>query len=345
MKELVAVKPSTPVLKTYQDREVEADEVKVKVQFGAPKHGTELTMYRGISPFQEKYYDTDWKMFLPNQDQEEIFPMGLGNMWVGEIIEKGSEVKELKIGQRIAGYGNLRNTCIIKEEAAFVMPDRMTWKEAMCYDPARFALGAVRDGGVKIGDRVVVFGLGAIGLLAAQMARKAGAVWVAVVDPIEKRRKAALDNGADLALDPLAVDIGLEIKKQTDKKGVDVAIEISGAYPALQQAIRSTAYNGTVSVAGWYKECKGGIHFGEEAHFNIPNIVFSRACSNPDREYPRWDLARVNATCWQMLSAGWYNCENIVDPVVDFTDIVDAYKKYVDQHPEESVKLGVKFEE
>jgi threonine dehydrogenase-like Zn-dependent dehydrogenase len=55
-----------------------------------------------------------------------------------------------------------------------------------------------------------VFGLGAIGAIAAQMAKVAGADYVAVVDPIQKRRDAAVATGADAAFDPLRKDVGLE---------------------------------------------------------------------------------------------------------------------------------------
>jgi len=342
-KELIATKPKFPTLNEYEDRKVKVNEVKVEVQYGAPKHGTELTMYRGVSPFEDKYYDEEWTAFLEKEEKESLFPMGLGNMWVGEIIEKGSEVDSLEMGQRIAGYGNLRNTHILKAEDALIMPENMTWKEAMCYDPAHFALGGIRDSRMKMGDRVAIFGLGAIGLLAAQMAKKAGATWVAVVDPIEKRRKVALENGADLALDPSSQDVGLEIRKATSKLGVDVSIESSGFPSAMHQAIRATAYNGKIAVVGWYKEIKGGLHFGEEAHFNMPDIIFSRAYSQPSREYPRWSFDRIMKTCWEMLSNGWINCENIIDPVVDFKEIAEAYKELVDEHPEKSIKLGVNF--
>ena len=80
----------------------------------------------------------------------------------------------------------------------------MLWKSALCLDPAQFALGGIRDCQVRLGDRVAVFGLGAIGAIAAQMAKAAGAAYVAVVDPIQKRRDAAVAVGADAAFDPLA---------------------------------------------------------------------------------------------------------------------------------------------
>ena len=222
------------------------------------------------------------------------------------------------------------------------MSERMTWKEAMCYDPAQFALGGISDGKVRVGDNVAIFGLGAIGLIAAQLARLAGAAKVIVCDPIQKRREAALENGADLALDSSAVDVGLEIKKATDNRGADVIIETSANYHALQHAIRGIAYNGNIAVVGWYHECAGGFNLGREAHFNQPNILLSRACSEPNRDYPRWDFDRICAVCWDMLRKGLIKCENIVDPVVALEEAADAYMA-IEQNPSSSVKLGVTF--
>ena len=212
----------------------------------------------------------------------------------------------------------------------------------MCYDPAQFALGGIRDGQVRVGDNVVISGLGAIGLLAAQFARLAGAAMVIVCDPIEKRRNVALENGADLALDSSSVDVGFEIKKATGKRGADVVIETSGNYHALQQAIRGVAYNGNVAVVGWYHECLGGLNLGREAHFNQPNIIISRACSEPNREYPRWSFERICNTCWDMLAKGLLKCENIVDPVVPIDKAAETYMS-IDRNPSSSVKMGVEF--
>ena len=51
MKKLVATAPRTAELKEYEDREIKSNEVKVKVEFAAPKHGTELADFRGTTPF------------------------------------------------------------------------------------------------------------------------------------------------------------------------------------------------------------------------------------------------------------------------------------------------------
>lgn len=344
-KGLIADKADSLRLKDFKEREVKKDEVKVRVKYGSPKHGTEITMLKGVSPFQEEYYDNDWHMFLKKDEKEEVFPMDLGNMWVGLIVEKGKAVKNLNIGQRVAGYGGLKEYQYINKEDVLVLSENMNWQSALCYDPARFALGGIRDSSLKLGDRVAVFGLGAIGLMIVQMALKAGAVWVAAIDPLEKRRKAADKLGADLLLDPNQADVGYEIKKKTHKKGVDLSIDTSGHTPVLQTAIQATAYGGKVTIVGWYKELRGKLNLGREAHFNIPKIIFSRACSVPNRDHPRWDLERINKTCWQMLSQGNYDCEDIITPVVDFKDILKSYRYYVDESPAESIKLGVKFNE
>jgi len=340
---LIADQVDSLTLKEYKERAVKRDEVKVKTIYGSPKHGTEMTMFKGISPFQREYYDEEWNMFLKTEEKRNVFPLDLGNMWVGNIVETGAGVKQFEVGQRVAGYGSLKEYQYIKKNNVLKLPENMSWKSALCYDPARFALGGIRDGNLKLGDRVAVFGLGAIGLLTIQMAVQSGAIWVAAVDPIKKRRVIAKKIGADLVLDPDQLDIGYEIKKNTNKKGVDLSIDTSGYTPALQTAIRATAYGGTVTIVGWYKRLKNHLNLGREAHFNIPKIIFSRACSEPNREHPRWNLARINKTCWEMLSQGQYDCEDIISPVVDFKNIIEKYRYYVDTNPEKSIKLGVKF--
>ena len=130
-KELVAIAVQQPVLQDYEEGPVPAGNIRIKVDFGAPKRGTELTGYHGF--------------------RGASFPMGLGNMCVGRVIEIGEGVEGVSIGDRVAGYGNLRETHTWNAERALPMSDRMTWKEAVCYDPAHFALAGIRDGQVRLG--------------------------------------------------------------------------------------------------------------------------------------------------------------------------------------------------
>jgi threonine dehydrogenase-like Zn-dependent dehydrogenase len=224
------------------------------------------------------------------------------------------------------------------------MPPSMCWQAAVCLDPATVAIGGIRDGNVRVGDRVAVFGLGAIGLMAVEIAKIAGASFVVAVDPIAVRREvaAAVSPSADLVLDPSDVDVGLEIRRATGGAGVDVAIETSGNARALHHAIRGLAFGGTVALTAWYNEFRGGLDLGREAHFNRPTLVFTRAESEPHRDHPRWNNRRQADAAWDLLAAGRLGCEAIVQPVVPFERSPEAYRE-IDEHPERSVKLGVSF--
>jgi threonine dehydrogenase-like Zn-dependent dehydrogenase len=347
-KKLVAVAPRKAALVDYEEPVVGRDEIKVKVEYASPKHGSELGIFRGEDPFVADLFDEDWRLFLARKDAASDTRDGespvLGNQWVGVVVEKGDGVGGFSLGDRVCGYGGIRETQVIdavNDPFLLRVPDPMPWKSALCLDPAQFAFGGVRDGHVRLGDRVAVFGLGAIGAIAAQMAKAAGAAYVAVVDPIQKRRDAAVEAGADGAFDPSREDVGLELKKATNKAGADVAIETSGNEQALQQALRGLGYGGTIAFVGWARAFSGTLDLGREAHFNNANLVFSRASSEPSRDHPRWDRRRIASSCWRMLASGEIDCERIVDPVVSFAEAPRAYEECVDRNPQKSVKLGI----
>lgn len=347
-RELVATAVRTPALRAYEERPLGDGEIRVRTEFGAPKHGTELHMYRGDSAFADSHWDAEQRIFLPGSAPSGGFPRPLGNIAVGVVTEVGAGVRGVRVGDRVAGYGPLRET----QQWAWgmpgaypgvrIMPGGMPWQSAVCLDPATVALGGIRDGHVRLGDRVAVFGLGAIGLMAVQLARLAGASLVVAVDPIATRRGVAAETGADVALDPTACDAGLEIRKAAGGLGVDVAVETSGSAQGMHHAIRGLAFGGTVAMSSWPAEFRGGLDFGREAHMNRPNVIFTRAESEPHRDHPRWNNRRLADAAWELLASGTVNCLPVVQPVVAFDDVVEAYRE-IDEHPERSVKLGVRF--
>ncbi|WP_395300316.1 zinc-binding alcohol dehydrogenase [Enterobacter sp. ECC-175] len=350
MKKLVATAPRVAALVEYEDRPVAAREVKVRVQFGAPKHGTEVVDFRAASPFIDEEFNADWQMFTPREAGAargiEFGKFQLGNMIVGEVIECGADVTDYQLGDTVCSYGPLQETVIVNAVNNYKlrkMPQGASWKNAVCYDPAQFAMSGVRDANVRVGDFVVVVGLGAIGQIAVQLAKKAGASVVIGVDPIAHRCDIARRHGADHCLNPIGTDVGLEIKKLTGKQGSDVIIETSGFADALQSALRGLAYGGTISYVAFAKPFAEGFNLGREAHFNNAKIVFSRACSEPNPDYPRWSRKRIEETCWELLMNGYLNCEDLIDPVVTFQTSAESYMQYVDQHPELSIKMGVTF--
>ena len=350
MKKLVATASRVAELKDYEDRPIQSNEVRVKVEFAAPKHGTELADFRGTTPFINGKFDNDWKVFVERAADEprgiEFGDLPIGNMFVGTIIEAGADVTEYAVGDRVCSYGPIKETEIVNAVDNYKlrkMSREASAKNAVCYDPAQFALGGIRDANVRSGDNVVVIGLGAIGQLAVQMAKKSGASIVIAVDPIEKRREIAGKYGADYCFDPTACDVGYEIKRITGKMGADAILETSGSVQALQSALKGLAYGGTIAYLAFAKPFPAGLWLGQEAHYNYGKIVFSRACSEPNPDYPRWNRKRIEDVVWDMLMSGYLDCSEIIDPVVKFEDSAEGICTYMDKEQEKSIKMGVTF--
>ena len=344
-RELIAIAPRKAVIREYEEPPLKPKQVRIKSRLSAEKHGTSLTLYRGLSPFSTKTWDEKLGVFLDRTTGKGgygEFPLRLGNMTVGVVTEVGDEVEGLKVGDRVYGYLPIRETHVVGEDRVSLAPPDLSDEDLVCIDPAVVSLMAVREGHVRVGDKVAIFGLGAIGLMTVQMARISGATCIVAVEPIDKRRRLAEEYGADLTLNPYECDVGLEIKRRFG--GVDVAIDTSGSYRALHQAIRATSYGGTIVPVSWYHGEARGLNLGEEWHFNRQIMVSgARVESEPYRDYPRWDRKRVYDTVIELFRRGAITSRGLLHPIVKFDEVVEAYRM-IDERPEEAIKLAVTYE-
>lgn len=358
-RELVAIAPKRPILQEYEEKPLGENEVRIKTEFSSPKHGTELHLYRGVSPFQDKAFSHEYRILSFREKTKPLFPRPLGNMSVGRVIEIGRKAKKFKVGDKVYGHLPIRETHtvsehgIVAEEMSLgmgsrecqihILPEGMNFQETVCLDPAHFALGAVRDANIRLGEKVAVFGLGAIGLMAIQMARLSGAELVFASDPLPNRRNLAQKYGADEVFDPTNHDVGFKIKKATGKKGVDVAIEVSGSYAALHDAIRSVHYSGLVVTASFYQEQANALRLGEEWHMTRTTMRSSMPVwGNPSRDYPMWDDRRLEDTVFRLMRNKKLIVEGIITPIYPFEKSVEAYK-FIDEHPDGCIKLGITY--
>jgi len=324
-KEIVAISPRNIIFREYDEKALEPHQIRIKSCLSAEKHGTTLAIYRGLSSAS--------------------FPLRLGNMTVGVVTDVGNAVKRFKVGDRVYGYLPIRETHTVSEDRVHLAPDELSDEELVCIDPAVVALMAVREGNVKLGEKVAIFGLGAIGLMTVQMAKISGSILVIGVEPIKKRRMLAERYGADILFDPMECDVVSDIREVTDKKGVDISIETSSSYRALDQAIRATRYGGTIVPVSWYHGEAKGLNLGEEWHYNRQVMISgARVESEPYRDYPRWNRKRVYETVIQLFRQKRINVDGMLDPIVRFEDVIEAYRM-IDEEPEKTVKLGVKYSE
>jgi threonine dehydrogenase-like Zn-dependent dehydrogenase len=208
---------------------------------------------------------------------------------------------------------------------------------------AGVALQAVHDARIKLGDRVAVFGLGVIGLFTVQLARMNGAAWVEAIDPIPRRRELALAFGADRALDPTTEDVGYAIKSHSPHRGVDVAIECSGHYAALHDAMRSARQAGLVVAVGFYQGGGTALRLGEEWHHNRLTLISSMAVwQNPHRDHPLWERARVEQVVLGLLAADRLRTDGLLTHVVPFAQAAEAYA-LIGRGPAAVLKVGLQY--
>ncbi len=339
-KELMATARGVAEFKEYVLPQLAPNEIRVQTTFAAAKHGTEMAFFKGYG-IARGQYDNEYKMFRQRVNDFK-FPWPLGNTAIGVVTEVGVDVTSFVIGDMAFAYGPFREVHTWPESKARLLPASVSWQAACCLDPVDFAVGAVRDGNVRLGDEVVVFGMGAIGLCALQVVRAAGACLTIAVEPVASRRALALELGADVVLDPAAVDVGMEVRHLTDKRGADVCIEYSGHYSALNQAMRAAAYGGTIVAGAFPGIYPAGLDFGAEAHHNRIQIVFSRSCSEPNPDFPNWDESRIVDVAWRLLTQGQINAEALVQPIVNFEDLAQAYPR-IATDMDNYLKLGAKF--
>lgn len=272
-RELLLTAPRTLELAGYEDVPPADGEIRAEATVSGVSLGTELSLYRGSTPFSSKRFDTELRLFV--EDPGAAFPARLGYEWVGVVREVGAGVAALRPGERIHITLPHRETQTFRADGPpwIALPGEMADERATLLQSTAIALQAVRDAAVSAGDTIVLFGLGAFGLIALQLARLDGAGLVVAVDPLAARRELALAYGADLALDPTSCDVGLELK--SSGRAADAAIEFSGRYEALQAALRSVRVEGLVVAAGFYAGEATALRLGEEWLHNRLRMVAS----------------------------------------------------------------------
>jgi alcohol dehydrogenase len=122
----------------------------------------------------------------------------------------------------------------------------------LCPDIFSTGLSGAERGHIKVGDSVAVFAQGPIGLCATLGATLKGASLIIGIDTMRDRLEVSRRFGATVTLNPLERDPIAEIKRLTDGRGVDVAIEALGQQQTFEQALRAIRPGGTLSSLGVY---------------------------------------------------------------------------------------------
>jgi threonine dehydrogenase-like Zn-dependent dehydrogenase len=330
----------------YEPPPLEPEQLRVRTAWASGKIGTTAAIFDSRA-FRDKRFDPNLRIFLDDPGNSTVptpeNPSNSGTTGVGVVEEVGAAVTRFKPGDTVFGYMDIREVNVCNQARTFHLGalDPMT---ALCIEPAYVAFHCVRESNVRFGESVVVIGLGALGLLAVKLAHESGAETVIAVDPVAARRDLAIQYGATAVLDPRAQDTGLEVHALTGSKGADVAIELSGVYPALTDAIRSVRVAGTVCSAGFYQGDAQGVWLGREFHHNRLTMVVPHGCGwgHPPRDYPRWDGDRAYAAIASLMHQGRLDVPGLVNAQIAFEDTPRLFD-WLKEQDGGVIKFAVKF--
>lgn len=209
-------------------------------------------------------------------------PFVLGHEAGGTVVEVGSGVTNLKVGDRVAlepgktcghcefcksGKYNLCKDVVffatppvdgvfqeyVAHEAAlcFKLPDNVSTMEGALIEPLAVGMHAANQGGAHLGQTAVVTGAGCIGLVTLLSLKAMGVSKVIVVDVMEKRLQKALELGADEVINGKEEDVVARIMELTDGRGFELGIETAGSQVTAAQLIRGANKGATVVFVGY----------------------------------------------------------------------------------------------
>lgn len=206
-------------------------------------------------------------------------PMAIGHEFVGEIVETGSNVNDFHPGEIVSGEGHVvcgrcrnclagrRHLCAhtlgvgVNRPGAFAefiaLPMSNIWRHhvgvnlevAAIFDPFGNAVHTALSFPV-LGEDVLVTGAGPIGIMAAGVARHAGARHVVITDLNPARLELARKMGVTLAVNPAETSLAEVQKELGMQEGFDVGLEMSGNGAALRDMIANMSHGGKIAILG-----------------------------------------------------------------------------------------------
>lgn len=288
------------------------------------------------------------------------FPFILGHECAGTIVELGEGVTSLKVGDRVAlepgvpcgkcvecrsgrynlcpdvkffatpPYdGCLMNYVAFPAEFAFKLPDNVSSIEGALIEPLAIGINAALTGGVKLGDTVLVFGAGCIGLVSLLAAKAAGASKVIVADILPNRLKVAEKLGG-IPVNSKEQDVVAEVMRLTGGKGAQVVLDCAGFSQTVASSLRAAAIAGKIVVVGLGDSELNGLPFSLVSTHELTLTSIFR--------YRNIYPIAINA-----VAAGSIDISGIVSDRFTFDQTPEAYK-IVSERASEVVKGVIVFE-
>ncbi len=160
------------------------------------------------------------------------------------ICEGLPQTKTFQNPDGLSGYCGFAEYVICKAEDMFIYPENTPFNVMAFTEPLACVVNSIHRTNIQFGDDVLVIGGGAMGLLHVMAARLKGAR-VILSEPLEERRKKALELGCNDVIDPIHTDAVNEVKRLTDGRGATVVFNTTASPIVAKQAVEMTEPGGT----------------------------------------------------------------------------------------------------
>jgi 2-desacetyl-2-hydroxyethyl bacteriochlorophyllide A dehydrogenase len=261
--------------------------ILVATEWSGISSGTELLAYRGeVDP------DLPLDETLGALAGTFAYPFRYGYSAVGRVLRPAGPFRE---GQRVFAFHPHQDR-FVTDAGDAVAVDDLDPRAATLYPMVETALQVALDAAPRLGETVVVAGLGAVGILVAALLGRTGAV-VLGSEPEPARRAAAAAFGAR-AVAPEAA--AAAVAAETGGRGADLVVEASGNPQALAAALSLLAHEGTALVCSWYGTKPVTLPLGAAFHRRRLVLRSTQVSTLPAALSARWDRRRRAELAWRL---------------------------------------------
>lgn len=231
------------------------------------------------------------------------YPLPYGYACVGQVVELGALVDGSWRDRYAFAFQPHASHFIVPVEQLLAVPAGLATDDALFLPNMETAVNLIQDAAPIIGERVMVFGQGIVGLLTTALLQEFPLATLAAADRFELRRSAALQLGLDRVLDPGAEGFREAARSAAGERadGYDLTIEVSGAPEALNDAIAVTAFSGRIVVASWYGLKRAALDLGTRFHRSRIRIMSSQVSTIAPELGGRWNKERRFVVAWEAL--------------------------------------------
>jgi 2-desacetyl-2-hydroxyethyl bacteriochlorophyllide A dehydrogenase len=281
------VAPRRVELREVELPEVSEGHILVATEWSGISSGTELLAYRGeVDP------DLPLDETLGALAGTFTYPFRYGYSAVGRVVQPAAPFEE---GQRVFAFHPHQDRFVADAREVGAVDD-LDPRAATLYPMVETALQVCLDASPRLGETVVVVGLGAVGILVAALLARSGAV-VLGSDPEPARQAAAKAFGVR-AIDP--DDVPEAVAAETGRRGADLVVEASGNPQALAGSIGLLAHEGTAVICSWYGTKPVSLPLGAAFHRRRLALRSTQVSTLPAVLTARWDRRRRAELAWRL---------------------------------------------